>query len=131
AGRYIFFLDGDDEIDADGITTALALADDQGHDLVRGPVQVYYVGEERRVQVDGLDVPEDATVEDMLELIARGQSLNCSALWRRELLTDNGMAFDVTTRMGEDIVFTAAAMSLAQSIGYIPTPLFHYVRQPG
>lgn len=130
-GRFVFFLDGDDELDAKGITAALALADEHGHDLVRGPVQVYYVGEERRVQVDGLDVPEDATVEDMLELIARGQSLNCSALWRRGLLTDNGMAFDVTTRMGEDIVFTAAAMSHAQSIGYVPTPLFHYVRQPG
>lgn len=130
-GRFVFFLDGDDELDADGITAALALADEQGHDLVRGPVQVYYVGEERRVQVDALDVPDEPTVEEMLQLIARGQSLNCSALWRRGLLTDNGMTFDVATRMGEDIVFTAAAMSHAQSIGYVQSPLFHYVRQPG
>lgn len=130
-GRYVFFLDGDDELDAGGITEAISLADEYEHDLVRGPVQVHYVGEDRKVQVDNLEVPEDATVEEMLELIARGQSLNCSALWRRGLLVDNGMSFDVTTRMGEDIVFTAAAMSQAQSIGYVQFPLFHYVRQPG
>lgn len=131
SGRYVFFLDGDDEIDPEGILSAITLADEHSHDLVRGPVQVLYLADERRVLIDTLSPPPDASAEDMLELIARGQSLNCSALWRRNLLVENSMVFDTETRMGEDIVFTAEAMSKAGSIGYVNSPLFHYVRQPG
>ncbi|MEE2568484.1 glycosyltransferase [Pseudarthrobacter sp. J64] len=129
-GRYVFFLDGDDEIDPTGLAAAVTLAEADSHDIVRGPVQVYYRGD-RRILVDRISPPPEATVTDMLVAIARGQSLNCSALWRRDLLLANNLNFDEGVRMGEDIVFTAAAMSLAESIGYVDTPLFHYVRQPG
>lgn len=129
-GQYVFFLDGDDEISPAGIAAAVASADALGHDLVRGPVQVHYRGD-RRVVVDQISPASDATTNEMIVEIARGQSLNCSALWRRELLTDNDLYFDESVRMGEDIVFTSAAMMHAASIGYVDTPLFHYVRQPG
>lgn len=129
-GRYVFFLDGDDEINPAGIAAAVESADALGHDIVRGPVQVYYRGD-RRVIVDRISPPTGANAREMLIAIARGQSLNCSALWRRDLLIDNDLHFDESVRMGEDIVFTAEAMTHAASIGYVDTPLFHYVRQPG
>lgn len=129
-GRYVFFLDGDDEISPVGIAAAVESADALGHDIVRGPVQVYYRGD-RRIIVDRISPPTGANTREMLVAIARGQSLNCSALWRRDVLIDNHLYFDESVRMGEDIVFTAEAMTHARSIGYVDTPLFHYVRQPG
>lgn len=129
-GQYIFLLDGDDEIDAKGITTGLALALKHDHDLVRGPVEVNYWGE-RRTIVDRLKLTEHMSTEDMIVAIASGQSLNCSALWKRELLNHHNWRFDPATRMGEDLVFTSAAMNSASSIGYVDHPLFHYMRQPG
>ncbi|MGP9734869.1 glycosyltransferase [Brachybacterium sp. AOP42-C2-15] len=130
-GRYVFFLDGDDEVNGEGIRAALELADGSSHDVVRGPVLVHYLGEDRRVLIDRMSPDHDASAAAMLELIAREQSLNCSALWRKDLLIEHQLAFDESVKMGEDIVFTAQAMSQAQSIGYVDTPLFHYLRQPG
>lgn len=129
-GDYIFFLDGDDEIDPVGITQALELALRGDHDLVRGSVEVNYWGE-RRTVVDRLKVSQDMSVEDMIVAIATGQSLNCSALWKRDLLIRHNWRFDPEIRMGEDLVFTSAAMNSATSIGYVDHPLFHYMRQPG
>lgn len=130
AGEYVFFLDGDDELDADGIAAALVSAEANQYDVVRGPVQIYYRGD-RRVIVDQISPPAGASAAEMMVVIARGQSLNCSALWRKSLLAGHELEFDSGTRMGEDIVFTAAALAKAGSIGYVNTPLFHYVRQPG
>lgn len=130
-GRFVFFLDGDDEVDAEGIHAALAHADERSRDVVRGPVLVHYLGDDRRVLIDRISREPDADAGSMLELIAREQSLNCSALWRRQLLIDHGLTFDAETRMGEDIVFTASALAVAESIGYVDSPLFHYLRQPG
>lgn len=129
-GKYLFFLDGDDELDIDGIAAALELAELHGHDVVRGPVQVYYRGD-RRILIDKLQPPANANASDMIIQVARGQSLNCSALWRKSMLSRHELQFDPETRMGEDIVFTAAALTKSESIGYVDTPLFHYVRQPG
>ncbi|WP_404290812.1 glycosyltransferase [Glutamicibacter arilaitensis] len=129
-GDYIFFLDGDDEIDPEGITKALALAQQMDHDLVRGSVEVNYLGE-RRTVVDRIKVVENMPVEDMITTIAKGQSLNCSALWKRDLLVRHNLRFDPNTRMGEDLVFTSAGMNRSGSIGYVDHPLFHYIRQPG
>lgn len=129
-GDYLFFLDGDDEIDAVGIAEALSLAVEHGHDLVRGSVQVYYRGE-RRTVIDRIDLAENLSVDEIIVEIAKSQSLNCSALWSKSLLEKHGIRFDAETRMGEDLMFTAAAMNNARSIGYVDHPLFHYVRQPG
>lgn len=129
-GDYIFFLDGDDEIDAVGITQALGLAMLRDHDLVRGSVEVNYWGEKRTI-VDRIKVTDDMTAEEMIVAIASGQSLNCSALWKRDFLLRHDLRFDPDTRMGEDLVFTSAAMNRATSIGYVDSPLFHYMRQPG
>lgn len=129
-GEFVFFLDGDDELAAEGIAGALAMAEANDYDVVRGPVEIYYRGD-RRVLVDQIHPPANASVSEMMVAIARGQSLNCSALWRKSLLKIHELEFDSGTRMGEDIVFTAAALSKADSIGYVDTPLFHYVRQPG
>lgn len=129
-GDYIFFLDGDDEIDERGIVAALELALLNSHDLVRGCVEVNYLGD-RRTIVDRIELPEGASLDERVRILAQGQSLNCSALWKRDLLLNSGVRFDPTVRMGEDIVFTARAMLVAKSIGYVDYPLFHYVRQPG
>ncbi|WPR66129.1 glycosyltransferase [Glutamicibacter protophormiae] len=129
-GEYIFFLDGDDEIDPVGITAGIASALRNGHDLVRGSVVVNYWGE-RRAVVDRLKATDDLSVRDMIVAIANGQSLNCSALWKWELLDRHQFRFDPETRMGEDLVFTAAAMISAASIGYVDYPMFHYTRQIG
>lgn len=129
-GDYIFFLDGDDEIDPRGISLALNAADRYSHDLVRGSVEVLYRGDHSTV-VDRLSIDEGMTVDDLIVKIAKGQSLNCSALWKRSLLLTNAIRFDPDTRMGEDLVFTSTAMNKSSSIGYVDHPLFHYVRQPG
>lgn len=130
-GRYVFFLDGDDAVNGLGLLAAVKQADEFGHDTVRGPVVVEYVGENKRITVDSLAVPEDASVDDMMRLIGANQSLTCTALWRRDFLLSHGMWFDETSRMGEDVVFTATAILKCSSIGYVAENLFRYVRMPG
>lgn len=129
-GKYVFFLDGDDELDITGVDRAIELAEDESLDVVRGPVMVNYVGR-RRVLLDRISLPEDAEGTETLEAMVEGQSLNCSALWRTDYLAAIGARFDEDVRMGEDLVFTSYAMTRTGAIGYVDQPLFHYVRQPG
>lgn len=130
-GEYVFFLDGDDEVQGAGMIEALDLAFADGHDIVRGPVEVNFIGTGKRVVIDQLPATEATDLNAMVEAIARHQSLNCSAMWRRTMLIDHGLTFDSTTRMGEDLKFTAAGLAVAQSIGYVPKPLFTYIRHAG
>lgn len=131
SGEFVFFLDGDDEIRPDGIVAALDLGATEAPDIVRGPVVVSFIGTGKQVIVDKIPMQELGSADEMVEAVARNQSLNCSALWRKSTLIDNGIAFDSTTRMGEDLKFTAAGLSVARSIGYVSTPLFTYVRHAG
>ncbi len=129
-GEFVFFLDGDDAIQFDGIAAAMDLARERGLDVVRGPVVVNYVGK-RKVLLDRITVPDNATGEDVLRLMTEGQSLNCSALWRRSFLAQIEARFDTAIRMGEDLAFTSHAMARTDLIGYVDQPLFEYVRHPG
>lgn len=131
SGEYIFFLDGDDEIHFNGIKAALDIAAREHYDLVRAPVEVYYQATGRRVVIDQLPDQVGNDADTMVEAIARHQSLNCSALWRSSILKANNLRFDPEARMGEDLKFTAEAMSLVTSIGYVKHPMFTYVRHEG
>lgn len=130
-GEYVLFLDGDDEINPKGVFDACQLAIAQNLDTVRGPVEIFYSVDGRRVVTGALNFNARASKIDKIASIARWQSLICTALWRKSVLIENGLKFDVDSRMGEDVAFTAAGLFACETIGYVDTPLFHYVRHGG
>ncbi|MBE7701497.1 glycosyltransferase [Oerskovia sp. Sa1BUA8] len=128
-GEWLFFLDGDDAIRPRGINAAVdrALRDDV--DIVRGSVDLHYVGV-RELTIDR--IRPEALVGDKLarvSAIAKHQSLTCMALIRRSLVVENGVQFDQAVRMGEDIVFTAELLTCASDVDYVDMPLFQYWRR--
>lgn len=130
-GEYVLFLDGDDEINPKGVYEACRLAIEQKLDTVRSPVEIFYSVDGRRVLNGVLNFNAHAPKLDKIASIARWQSLICTALWRKSVLVENGLKFDVESRMGEDVAFTAAGLFASKTIGYVNTPLFHYVRHGG
>lgn len=130
-GEYVLFLDGDDEINPKGVFDACQLAVAENLDTVRGPVEIFYSVDGRRVLTGALNFNARASKLDKIASIARWQSLICTALWRKSVLIENGLKFDVDSRMGEDVAFTAAGLFACETIGYVDTPLFHYVRHGG
>lgn len=130
-GEYVLFLDGDDEINPKGVYEACIKAQSLALDTVRSPVEIFYTVDGRRVMSGELNFNDNGTKLDKIASIARWQSLICTALWRKSVLVDNNIRFDEDSRMGEDVAFTAAALFASTEIGYVSTPLFHYVRHGG
>src|SRR5699024_9309591 len=126
-GEYVLFLDGDDEINPKGVYEACIKAQSLALDTVRSPVEIFYTVDGRRVMSGELNFNDNGTKLDKIASIARWQSLICTALWRKSVLVDNNIRFDEDSRMGEDVAFTAAALFACTEIGYVSTPLFHYV----
>lgn len=125
---WLFFLDGDDAINAEELREALILGSKVRAQTVRAPVLVDQV-EQEPFLVGRL--PVESRREELVsaESIARYQSLTASALYCRETLRSTGIRFDPTSRMGEDLAFTARFITRCDRIAYYDRPLFRYIKR--
>lgn len=127
-GEYFFFLDSDDVIEPHSIHELLSLAQRDNHDVVRSALKVRMGDGTERIGdlIPGWDQIKDRVSK--VRAITRYQSLTCSFLMKREILVDNGIRFDPTRRIGEDIKFTSEVLLSADRIGYRDLPSRTYVR---
>ncbi|MWK36129.1 glycosyltransferase [Actinomadura sp. J1-007] len=86
-GEYLFFLDADDRLGPEALERMCAMADEQGTDIVIGN----YVGVGRGVARFGATVPR-VSVDDP-DFDVYGRSLTAHKLFRRDLVTGNGITF--------------------------------------
>ncbi len=126
-GEFIFFLDGDDEIEAANVIAAAHHARDNAHDLVRGSLWVHSTGEQP-VLVNA--IPDSRidrlSKQELVTRLVEHQSMGCMAIIRRSVVIEHQLTFDEEVRMGEDLRFMADVVYHARSIGYLPMPLFTY-----
>jgi CDP-glycerol glycerophosphotransferase len=126
-GRYVMFLDSDDELDRHACKTMLVTAEETGVDMVAG--QVVRVHVDRRnattrwfkhvYQRSGVY----ASIRDYPELF--DDMLSTSRCYRRQFLLDNDIRFPEGV-LYEDSVFTTRANLAAHGIAVIPHIVYRW-----
>ncbi|WUJ37974.1 glycosyltransferase [Streptomyces sp. NBC_00386] len=111
-GRYVFFLDADDYFGAEALERMVAMADEQGTDVVLGKV----VGVNRTAPKSmwGKNQPRTDVFSSNIKF-----TLSAQKLFRRDLLTRHGMVFDETLKTGEDALFTMEAYLRADGVSVV------------
>ncbi|MGW3910082.1 glycosyltransferase family 2 protein [Streptomyces sp. NPDC005070] len=111
-GRYVFFLDADDYFGAEALERMVAMADEQHTDVVLGKV----VGINRTAPKTmwGKNQPRTDVFSSSIKF-----TLSAQKLFRRELLTRHGMAFDESLKTGEDALFTMEAYLRADGVSVV------------
>lgn len=111
-GRYVFFLDADDYFGPEALERMVAMADEQGTDVVLGKV----VGVNRTAPKTmwGKTLTRTDVFSSNIKF-----TLSAQKLFRRELLTRHGMVFDEGLKTGEDALFTMEAYLRADGVSVI------------
>ncbi|MFF2362362.1 MULTISPECIES: glycosyltransferase family 2 protein [unclassified Streptomyces] len=111
-GRYVFFLDADDYFGAEALERMVAMADEQGTDVVLGKV----VGVNRTAPKSmwGKNQPRTDVFSSNIKF-----TLSAQKLFRRDLLTRHGMVFDESLKTGEDALFTMEAYLRADGVSVV------------
>ncbi|VEF00308.1 glycosyltransferase [Neisseria canis] len=124
-GKYVFFLDCDDEILSDTLNIHFQTAKEHNADIVRGYL-IVDDGNKRsianRIQgnISGLDK------RGMIETIISKQSTTVPSMIKRELLNQNQIKWRSDLRIGEDTLYLSDVFSVAENIVYIDHPTFVY-----
>ncbi len=146
-GRYIFFLDSDDWLDANGMEILYQAAEKYQADFVRFrairsgwpglPADApCMLGPEREISGGLYD---RRRIEDELlgKIIATPEMTLApilgvwESLYRRSFLDEHNISFDESIRYSEDIVFSARVVYAAQRFYYIDQPcVYHYFYNP-
>jgi glycosyltransferase involved in cell wall biosynthesis len=119
-GRYVFFLDADDYFGPEALERMVAMADEQGTDVVLGKV----VGVNRTAPKSmwGKNQPRTDVFSSNIKF-----TLSAQKLFRRELLTRHGMHFDESLKTGEDALFTMEAYLRANGVSVIADHECYYL----
>ncbi len=120
AGRYVFFLDADDRLGPEALERMVAMADENGTDVVLGRVE----GVNRTAPKSMWGKTLDRT--DVFSSNIKF-TLSAQKLFRRELLTRHHMRFDEALWTGEDALFTMEAYLRADGVSVIADYTCYYL----
>jgi len=111
-GRYVFFLDADDHLGEEALERMVAMADENGTDVVLG--KVIRVNRGAPQSMWGKNLPRTDVFSSKIKF-----TLSAQKLFRRDLLTRHGMIFDESLVTGEDALFTMEAYLRADGVSVI------------
>ncbi|GAA5203429.1 glycosyltransferase [Microbacterium jejuense] len=123
-GRYTFFLDADDVIDAESLVAAVAQADAESADLFLVKYRIEYTDEGRSQGMFGGDrqiweqLPQTSSNAERQQLAARLINYPWNRLIRTSLLHDANIFFGATV-VHNDVQFHWHSVTSATSIGYL------------
>lgn len=141
-GKYVFFLDSDDWIDPDTISSLSYIAEKHRVDFVRyRPMYANWpnhpdgsvcdFGTEKGMQ-EGLYAKADIAREIFPRLIATpGLTLGpivsaCRSFYRRDFLMANNLYFDEQVKYSEDTIFSSRVVYATNSFYYLDGPKFYH-----
>lgn len=147
SGKYLFFLDSDDWLEADGLERLYIVAEEQKVDFVR--YRYYRTGwpglpenavcrvEKVRELTEGL-YDRDRIIKDIYPRLLATSSLTmgaivgaCGSLYSVDFLRKNGIRFYEEVKFSEDMIFSANVVRLADSFYFVDTPgTYHYFYNP-
>ena len=146
-GQYLFFLDSDDWLDADGLEQLYLCAEKYQVDFVRyrairsgwpgmEPHAACMVEPVRELQ-EGYYNRDTILKEVYPRLMATPQLTMgavvgaCGSLYRMDFLRQNDLIFYEEVKFSEDLVFSARVVRAARSFYFIDTPgVYHYFYNP-
>lgn len=120
AGRYVFFLDADDRLGPEALERMVAMADENGTDVVLGRVEG--VNRTAPKSMWGKTLGRTDVFSSNIKF-----TLSAQKLFRRELLDRHGMRFDESLWTGEDAVFTMEAYLRADGVSVVADHTCYYL----
>ena len=124
-GEYVLFADSDDWLELNTVERVMSVAERTDADIVYFDLVKEYGGGKRSVRHE-----RTYTAESRLKWIEnifnyRSSGYTQTKCFRRKLYTENRI---VTPKLGmhEDICLMAQIIFYAQSVAYLPEPLYHY-----
>lgn len=124
-GEYVFHCDSDDFVEKDMLEEMYKSAKEKDADVVYCDFYLSFQKNERY-----MSNPIYETADAMLRQGLLGGNMKYNVwnkLVRRNLYTDNGIAFPAGHAMGEDMTMIRIA-ACAQSVTYVPKAFYHYVK---
>ncbi|WP_304351575.1 glycosyltransferase [Comamonas testosteroni] len=128
-GKYLYFLDCDDELLPDALTQLLDLARSTNACIIRSEL-LSDNGRDRRRMNQIPDWENCSTLDKKREVIITRTSTVTNSFVKREILLQHGIRWPEHLRMGEDTIFLAEVLSHSQCIEYLRTPTFVYYKLP-
>lgn len=128
-GKYIYFLDCDDEILPDALNELTQLAEETGACIVRSELLAENGRQCKRM--NQIDLWRSTlTKTERIEAVIKQQSTVVTSFVKTDLLRKHGIRWPVHLRMGEDTVFLASVLAHAEVIEYLASPTFIYFKIP-
>ena len=134
-GQYLFFLDSDDWLDADGLEQLYLCAEKYQVDFVR--YRAILSGWPGMEPHEGYYNRDTILKEVYPRLMATPQLTMgavvgaCGSLYRMDFLRQNDLIFYEEVKFSEDLVFSARVVRAARSFYFIDTPgVYHYFYNP-
>lgn len=124
-GKFVYYLDVDDEVLPDGFLELIKSAKANGYDVVRAPL-VRFDGRDRTLMNTLPEWGSLRTNRDKIAEIVRRQSTTVGGLIRKEILDSLAEAWPERIRMGEDTVFWTRVFAKEPKVGYSSTPDYLY-----
>lgn len=118
-GKYITFLDSDDEIELNSLQQIVQKLEDAQLDMVYPNIDTYLENGNRLGNISF-----DGTYDEVKKGIVQERRTFPPTFYRKELLRD--ICFDPSTAFGEDTVFNAKAQALADRVCFINVPYYRY-----
>lgn len=135
-GKYVLFLDSDDTIDCDAISSMVEIAESEGSDVVF-PDRYYKHFEETNEKKlcclfdDGMSCDGNPLNFATDFMIAKGCAWRAtSVLYKTDVLKNNSCLFPVGYT-SEDVVFNLQVMSYAKKYSIIRKPTLNYLKRKG
>lgn len=127
-GKFILFIDADDEIISETTIEMLALAQQEDLDLVRSSL-IVDDGHKRFTANKIAEFPHSGSKLEKSVSVLKHQSTTVSTLVRRALLLENSIQWPENLRMGEDTIFLTMCIKDARDLGYVDKPVQVYHKQ--
>lgn len=123
SGEYLCYVDADDWIEPEMISTLVAAAEKEQADIVGADWLLSLDKKERYMSQRGFSTPKDA-LRNMMCGVMRWN------LWlflvKRSLYEKNGIMFLPGLNMGEDMMVTMRLFMKAEKVVYLPMAFYHY-----
>ncbi|QBJ78606.1 glycosyltransferase [Aquitalea sp. USM4] len=124
-GKYIYFLDCDDELIFDKLIDLFDFAEARNACVVRSPI-VIDDGKSRRV-VNKINNWEDCTSTQLrVEKIIANQSTTVDSFIRGDLLRNSHIEWPEHLKTGEDTIFLSRVLAVANVVEYFESPVYIY-----
>ena len=125
-GKYIIFLDVDDAYHEEFVERMIGAIEQHGADIS-------YCRVDRRYEnvMDASNKPAEPTLQTQKEamnnlLYRMGEFAFCCYVYRKDVLTQKNICFDVNTKFGEDREFNWKYLCHCQNACFVDAPLYWY-----